>query len=201
MDKNSIANRLKILRHKTGLSQSGFALKYNIPLRSYQAWELGNRSPTTHSVQQCLTAFLKENIIVTLEWIINGTGTPPFYNQGCSKNPTTQSSPDSLEEEISSLKKLYNQLEIFYISDDSMLPGYDTGNIVAGNKLYIDFPKLHLKDCIVKTSTGIFFRKILFSKCQTSLVTTNTNSKNFEIITDPKIEWIAPVFWHRKKID
>lgn len=36
---------IKEIREITGLNQTDFAKKYNIPLRTYQNWEYGTRKP------------------------------------------------------------------------------------------------------------------------------------------------------------
>ena len=36
---------IKEIRELTGLNQTDFAKKYNIPLRTYQNWEYGTRKP------------------------------------------------------------------------------------------------------------------------------------------------------------
>ena len=36
---------IKEIRELTGLNQTDFAKKYNIPLRTYQNWEGGKRNP------------------------------------------------------------------------------------------------------------------------------------------------------------
>lgn len=36
---------IKEIRELTGLNQTDFAKKYNIPLRTYQNWEGGRRNP------------------------------------------------------------------------------------------------------------------------------------------------------------
>ena len=43
-------NEIKELRQKTGLSQSQFAKKYHIPLKTLQFWEQGRRVPPSYVV-------------------------------------------------------------------------------------------------------------------------------------------------------
>lgn len=38
-------NKIQELRERTGLSQSKFAARYGIPVRTLQGWELGKRVP------------------------------------------------------------------------------------------------------------------------------------------------------------
>lgn len=43
-------NEIKLLREKTGLSQSEFATKYHISLKTVQNWEQGFRKPPEYAV-------------------------------------------------------------------------------------------------------------------------------------------------------
>lgn len=37
--------RIEEIRHSTGLSRAAFSRKYNIPVRTIEGWEYGNRQP------------------------------------------------------------------------------------------------------------------------------------------------------------
>lgn len=43
--------KIKQIREKTGLSQSQFAKKYDIPLKTLQHWEIGTSTPTDYLVK------------------------------------------------------------------------------------------------------------------------------------------------------
>jgi len=43
-------NEIKLLREKTGLSQSEFAKKYHISVKTVQNWEQGFRKPPEYAV-------------------------------------------------------------------------------------------------------------------------------------------------------
>lgn len=46
-----IKNRIKELRQSTGLSQSKFAAKFDIPVRTLQQWEQGQSAPPEYVVR------------------------------------------------------------------------------------------------------------------------------------------------------
>ena len=46
-----ISNRIKELRKQTGLSQSKFAAKFGIPVRTLQQWEQGISAPPEYLVR------------------------------------------------------------------------------------------------------------------------------------------------------
>lgn len=49
-------NGIKELRERTGLSQSKFAARYGIPVRTLQGWEIGKRVPdyVIHLLERCI---------------------------------------------------------------------------------------------------------------------------------------------------
>ncbi len=46
-----ISDKIKELRKQTGLSQSKFAAKFGIPVRSLQQWEQGRSAPPEYLVR------------------------------------------------------------------------------------------------------------------------------------------------------
>ena len=53
-----ISDRIKALRKKTGLSQSKFAAKFGIPVRTLQQWEQGISAPPEYLVR--MIAYIME---------------------------------------------------------------------------------------------------------------------------------------------
>ena len=53
-----ISDRIKELRKKTGLSQSKFAAKFEIPVRTLQQWEQGISAPPEYVVR--MMAYIME---------------------------------------------------------------------------------------------------------------------------------------------
>lgn len=47
----NIASRIKSIREKTGMTQSEFAGKYNIPKRTLESWEMGERIPPEYVIE------------------------------------------------------------------------------------------------------------------------------------------------------
>ena len=54
------ADRIKELRKKTGLSQSRFAAKFEIPVRTLQQWEQGISAPPEYLVRMMAYIMLLE---------------------------------------------------------------------------------------------------------------------------------------------
>ena len=56
----NISDRIKELRKKTGLSQSKFAAKFGIPVRTLQQWEQGISAPPEYLVRMMAYIMLLE---------------------------------------------------------------------------------------------------------------------------------------------
>jgi putative transcriptional regulator len=54
------ADRIKELRKKTGLSQSRFAAKFEIPVRTLQQWEQGISAPPEYLIRMMAYIMLLE---------------------------------------------------------------------------------------------------------------------------------------------
>ena len=55
---------IKEIRNKTGLSQSQFASKYNIPVRTLQGWEIGKHVPeyVVQLLNRCVDEDFKSHV-------------------------------------------------------------------------------------------------------------------------------------------
>jgi putative transcriptional regulator len=45
------AEEIKSIRSRTGLSQASFAARYDIPKRTVEAWEAGDRTPPPYVIR------------------------------------------------------------------------------------------------------------------------------------------------------
>ena len=61
MRDNIIQERLKQMRSNTGMTQKNFAAKFDIPVSTYEQWEMGMRTPPTYIVDMIATILLMEN--------------------------------------------------------------------------------------------------------------------------------------------
>jgi transcriptional regulator with XRE-family HTH domain len=203
MSKN-IGARLKILRSMCGLSQKKFAAKYNIPTITYNCWEADINIPSTKGLDKCFKGFVSEGIDASMEWLLTGTGPSPKKNTALSKEESKDYEiPMDFFTEIAFLKDQYKNFESFFVNDNSMHPSYISGDIVGGRKLnHSKYETLVGQDCIIYTNKGdTLLRKMMQDESlQIIFVPINLHSC-FKVIQSAQIEWIAPVFWHRKKID
>lgn len=57
-------NRIQELRERTGLSQSKFAARYGIPVRTLQGWEIGRKPPeyVRYLLERCVSEDTKKGV-------------------------------------------------------------------------------------------------------------------------------------------
>ena len=67
-----ISERIKELRKKTGLSQSKFAAKFGIPVRTLQQWEQGISAPPEYLIRMIAYIMLLEERIDDNEELTGG---------------------------------------------------------------------------------------------------------------------------------
>ena len=68
-----ISEKIKALRKKTGLSQSKFSAKFEIPVRTLQQWEQGISAPPDYLVRMmAYIMLLEENAQIKAEESIRG---------------------------------------------------------------------------------------------------------------------------------
>ena len=159
---------------------------------------------------------LKKNSLVdcSIEWLMYGIGDGPqiIYakNFGVNSCHEMLSSCDDnerkqIQRELDALMAGHKDILIFMISDDSMRPHYDCGDIVAGTPLFEkDFQRSIGRACIIKDISGkVFFRQVEQNTRSLKLVFSvfNPSFKQCNDCLDgDNIICLAPVLWHRKSL-
>ncbi len=163
------AVRLKCLREMTGLSRDMINSRYNIARGTLQNWESARFGGLTDKgAEASVKAMRAEGIDVTIEWLLHGLGQPPKFSPKLShalnydKSITDQPGYEKATQELMSFKKGNSNAIDFIVADDSMEPKFYIGDIVAGNKHYLDAIESTIgQNCIVQTSIyGTLIRQI-----------------------------------------
>jgi Predicted transcriptional regulator len=55
------AEHIRAIRASTGLTQAAFAARFSIPKRTYESWEMGERTPPPYVVSLLAAAVLAAN--------------------------------------------------------------------------------------------------------------------------------------------
>jgi len=201
--------RLKSLRKSFRFSRKYFYNKYGLPEITLQKWENSERNINEQSLQRILKIYKNENIEVTKEWILHGSGSEPrfIFKEDPVENllEIDFSNNDELliNKEIEFFEKNHNNAKVIIIEDNDMSPIYKSGDYVGGCEISEDhYEKIENLDCIVliKNQEGYILRRITNEvKNKFRLSITNKNSKNKKpVIYNAALSFVAPVIWIRR---
>jgi hypothetical protein len=204
-----------VCRDYTGLNIKEFCQKYGFNAITFGRWEKGNKvSLNEKNIDKVCHALLKEGIICTRAWLLEGTGLAPkeragqhlFQEKDLNKSPRAFSA-----------LLIFSEMEIFQdnnenaittiTNDLAMIPFYDLGDYVGGIKLDpSEYDLANKKNCLIKLSGShkIILRNVQFSGAKIILTATNPTSPYAEpIVLEERAlpEVIAPVVFHRKNAE
>lgn len=203
-------SRLKKLRTMAGATRKDLQNTFNVSSNTLQAWE-NNKNPLSSKVVNNLCQiFLNLGILCTEEWLLYGKGKPPSYIEGKFSIDDLSNNDHLIEEEkimkeAMIFKSHYADSKVIIVSDEAMLPMYQTGDYVGGF-LYRndDILIANGQNSIIITSENeVFFRKLLYLSNEKTYLLSAINP--FDKFTAPliyrdNITAAAPVVWHRRRI-
>ena len=211
-DTSAMGQRIKRARMLAGLSRKDLEEKHGISIHTLQSWELG-RNPLNHAKAANLVEILHQyDVSCSIDWLLGGSGKGPSVITNDFKNfpfldetvGNLIASEQAIQKEIDFFKTNNPNAVVMMVSDDAMQPEYQSGDFIGGIKC-IDRDKRNTcvgYDCIVETTEGTFFRRLIKSEDKYLLVCNNNRtSVSDPVISADSILSIAPVIWHRWKFD
>ncbi|MAJ81399.1 MAG: hypothetical protein CMF41_00620 [Legionellales bacterium] len=155
------AQRLKCLREMTGLSRDLINKRYNIARGTLQNWESARFGGLTRKgAAIAVQAMQAEGVDVTLDWLLHGLGHEPRFSKNLSQpanediNLSRMPGYNVATQELLHFRNHNTNSIDMVISDDSMLPKYFPGDMVAGNRRYQEeIESLVGFNCIIQTPT------------------------------------------------
>jgi hypothetical protein len=207
------ASRLRYLRALIGMSRAHLQEKHGIPEVTLKSWESGTVKLTTAAIKRCVDVYRTEGLIVSEDWILDGTGLDPTQALNVSKY-FAKPSKDAVSYEDDEtcmmrdadlFKKSYSNAVVLIVSNDEMRPFYKPGDYVGGKLLAKkEIAKAVNKDCIVYLKDGSHYFRRLIKNIQGgyNLTCLNPNEVTAEpVLYNVEIDRLAPVIWHRWKDD
>jgi len=189
----------------TGLSREGFRIRYGVARGTLQNWETARFGGLTLKGAQSIIRYFKaESINCSLDWLLHGIGPSPRFDNSLSSkyNPTIiQPTIPTLTQELLYFRQNNSHAIDHHLVDDSMMPRYQNGIIIAGIKNFQDKIDTTLwNDCIVQTlEYGTLFRFIrpgntpgryhLYSH-NISSHASNLMLHDVEVISSARISWL-----------
>ncbi|HAU1408746.1 TPA: XRE family transcriptional regulator [Legionella pneumophila] len=211
-DNSAMGHRIKRARMLAGLSRKDLEEKHGISIHTLQSWELG-RNPINKTKAATLIEILhKYDVTCSIDWLLEGIGKGPSVIENEFQNYPSLAdtvgdliaSEQTIQKEIDFFKTNNPNAVVIRVSDDSMEPEYKVGDIVGGIKFINQDKKNQCvgHNCIVETTEGIFFRRLIKSEDKYLLVCNNNRTSVSDPVISPDlILSIAPVIWHRWKFD
>lgn len=200
--------RVRGLREALRYSRQKFCDTYQINPSTLHSWEAVRwNGLSERGARQLVEAFRREEIDVSIEWLMYGIGENPL-NSAIQARLAKSLAPVTREENIAQELKLFHQLNPdavdAVVSDDGLAPCLIKGDRVAGQRYFDNKIEQAIGyNCIVQTLSGqVLVRQLkagsdieLYSLMCTNPVTTVTEP----YIEDVKLFSAAPILWIRKQ--
>lgn len=205
----NVGRRIKTARSLAGISRKDL-VDHGISMHTLQSWELGRNPLNEKTAAKLVEIFHNNGVSCSTQWLLEGMGrSPSLLSSDFSPysaitkdiNPLfTQES--AIQKEIEFFKTNNPNAEVIMVSDDTMEPTYAIGDFVGGIR-YINTPEIDEcvgNDCIIETTEGTFFRRLIQRKNGYALACLNAQTKVEEpVIFAKKILAATPIIWHRWK--
>lgn len=209
---SAVGERIRSARMQLGYSRRAFADKFGISGATLQAWEDGKYDIPLKGIARYVDALYKAGLATTQEWFINGIGLPPrpvgthlqdINNTDNFINSDILSEDEIILREVAFFEAINNNPAIIVVSDDTMLPVFEIGDYVGGNKVSGKYAAQYIGTfCIVTLNTGeTFVKKIKFGSINGlfNLIGINLDSDlETTFLPDCQIYELAQIVWHRK---
>lgn len=204
------AMRIQSIRKALGLSRQQFHRVFAIPIGTLQHWEnLSDSCGLSEKGARKLTeALCIWNIRINPEWLLHGIGAKPILPAKFQRLPSmtaaSRNLDASIEKELSFFYECHPEAMDVIMPDDSMAPGLQETDHLAGVKLYdADIGLAVGKDCIVVTQDNECLVRWVNAGDVPNLYT--LKARNFQtqakkpIVYDIKLLSAAPIIWIRRR--
>lgn len=208
------ARRLRFLRKMTRLSMKEFAQLCNLGLTTINYWEQGYSSITERGAKKVIKALREEGIECSSIWLLSGLGTKPKITDPSKLSkinyPSVETSSQlireensdylsgKIKEELNLFQSIHPDNLVYLIKNESMMPLYCKGDIVAGKKLTGKNMELaNGIDCIVEIEkNSLEVRRVRIGHATNSFdlyVINPEASLEFPPLRNSKINALAPI--------
>lgn len=197
--------RLRRIRNLANLSRTQICERGGLNYNTFKGWELGRFGGLTKSGARRVCARLTEvGVICTIDWLLDENGLPPevTFRSECSHSPSIDEQQQDLIEELNLFHKHFPQALDYRVTDDSMSPQFNIGDVVAGAKTS-DHEKAIGYAAIIRLNNDKTLLRMVKQNPHNSesltLLSTNLDSQALDLILlNADVQEIAPVLWHRK---
>jgi transcriptional regulator with XRE-family HTH domain len=206
------AERLKRVRNLANLSRIEMCVGTNLNVNTLKGWEISRFGGLSKNGAEKIVARLASvGVICSVDWLMYEIGDAPQVNLSFTTeipieimepNLTEEKEKKLMTEELLLFRSHTSKSLDYIITDDSMSPMFEKGDMVAGVK--VKNPQETVgKPAIVTLQDGRkLLRKIYKGTAPQSFtliaIALESNAKDL-ILLDTPVKLIAPVIWHRKR--
>lgn len=203
---NSFGERLLFLRQRCAVNRTEFCKLANMSYNSLKVWESTKiEKIRPEGAQKALNTFKTLGVNCSLEWLLYGKGEFPSFVEVPSPSPDNLlTEEEKIYKELNYFKALHSNSVSLLITDTSMAPFYEPGDIVGGIKKTPEVEEESFIDrcCIVENNDGVkLIRNISLGNYKNTynLSVLESNVLNFPTFYNVTISYAAPIIWHRRK--
>lgn len=208
------AERLRQVRGLANLSRQELCEQEGLNYNTLRGWELGRFGGLSEGgAKRVSLRLLEAGIVCSADWLLYEIGPPPEVNltPNHARTETVLTCADATPDQEKQNKLITEELQLFrthyarsldfLVRDESMLPQFEPGDIVAGVKT-TDFESLIGKVAIVVLKEGtILLRQVHQDPNHPHrfmLIATNIGAgASHSALSNVKIHAAARVLWHR----
>ena len=203
-------SRLAQLRRLTGYNRLQFERIFGFSRGSIEHMEKlsGNHSGIRqHTADRIVNAVIHEGFVVTAEWILHGTGQPPYRLKPQAKPKLNFLRAEKNDEEIKTIVKntliaLGEDFLPLQVHDDAMEPTYIKGDWIIGKPVKKElWGELKGQRCIATLSDKTVVARIFDSYGIRKTVLLGENSDSVDKhkhLYQPEISRLYQIIWHLK---
>lgn len=204
--------RLKQIRNLGNLTRKELSEYSDVNLHTLSGWENGRFGGlSTMGAERIIDYLNAHGVSCSFEWLMYNKGAGPIGVLGCANQSadTVEQShrinhPQLMSQELRCFQMLHKNTTEFVLSDDSMAPTYQPGELVAGIKRYgTAIATLIGQDCIIELENQQKIVRTLKKGEQTNRYLLACNNIKYKadnaILCNIQIISAAPIIWHRKK--
>ncbi len=148
--------RVKLLCSMANMTRRQLAKFTGIGYTTLQYWEEGTASGLSEKgAVKLIDTFNKLGVVCSLQWLLEGAGAPPAFADDKGQASNSLEIDKAVQAEIAFFEQTNTNSTTLQMTDDSMSPLFELGDIVGGVKQYGDTIKqLSYKPCIIETNDG-----------------------------------------------
>jgi transcriptional regulator with XRE-family HTH domain len=185
--------RLRYAREFAQLTREEISSFACVKEPTYRDWENGFTPITPKRLGLISKGLLEKGYYCSPEWLESGVGTLPEWTE-----------EKRMQSEAAWFVKVNPNAIYFTVDNDSMLPQYEPGDIVAGIKYTGDLISSAIgRDCLVELPDKRTLLRRLYAgdkaHCYHLVCLNAKNNTDKNILNNATLESAAPIKWHRKR--